>query len=322
MTRRSKEASKGTFDIHHKDTRLKKLEDLHKHAGVSGSLRLPEGKRIKLNDTPSTTFKSRSKKDIDFDIKFTELEDCREDSPEDLPDSQQLLASMKSQDRKHTAPAKILSSPPSTDYSNPDLEAIMRTVDTEDMARESDKLKGHLKKRKFLDDSSICSSADKADNSYKSCNTDKHSQDGLLIQAQTAKKTRLDFDHYSRGSDETPLFLEDPPLLTEQADSMPYAPTSGLEIDEEDHFALDSTLFDIVPSLMTVHEPEVGMDLCHLNYGVKTGPAENHGHLDPRKGELEGSKPDTFNEDGGEIDEEWADFEDWLNSGAVKIVES
>lgn len=231
---------------------------------------------------------------------------------------------MKSQDsRKHTAPAKILSSPPSTDYSNPDLEAIMRTVDTEDMARESDKLRGHLKKRKFLDDSSICSSADQsAHNPYKSCNTDKHSQDGLLIQAQTAKKTRLDFDHYSRGSDETPLFLEDPPLLTEQADSMPYAPTSSSEIDEENHFALDSTLFDIVTSLTTDHEPEVGMYLCHQNYGVKTGPAENQGHLDPRKGELEGSKPETFNEDGGEVDEEWADFEDWLNSGAVKIVES
>ncbi|KAH8117082.1 hypothetical protein DFH11DRAFT_1151356 [Phellopilus nigrolimitatus] len=300
-----------------KDDGLERLESLHKRVGVNDSLRLPEGRRIKLDDG-RTFYKSKKNAQVNFDVDFADIrdDDIEEGtSLEDMPDAKELIASVQRKPDKYS----------DTDYSNSELDAIMLTVDTECLPlvsanekskdQESDSRNGcsigdlgSHKKRRFLDDSVL------------------NSTSVPTIAEPTTKKTKFD-SQPPTPADDKPLFLDNSSTAL-SSDPTPYhafdIDTCALDNNiDEDFFALDETLFDIAPSRKAINaQTTAANDITDTpNIFAEAHEKYSSEAMELEKVEEQDQDQDQENVDVGEDD--WADFQDWAkNSGCIRIVES
>ncbi|OBZ69133.1 putative ATP-dependent DNA helicase HFM1 [Grifola frondosa] len=114
------------------DISLKHLETLHDRANVKENLKLPEGRRIKLEDpTPTTT--KRRKLAPNFDLDFVRLQDEQtvtldiadlHDSDDELPEASEILDAYRTPRRKPAASSDDLE----TNYSNSEIDALIRDL--------------------------------------------------------------------------------------------------------------------------------------------------------------------------------------------------
>ena len=301
------------------DSRLKKLEDLHNQAGV---MKLQERRLIKLSISGSN--KPKLGKDMDFDIKFADLTDKKEESPETMPDSQEVLASVFNETpQKNKEKSKKPSSPPSADYYDPELDAIMLTIDTESIDASSGTKSGtSIEKRKLNRINHLSSDERSIDITHDQ--TAKQAQDTSLVQ-RNIKRRKLDVDDDDTSND-LPLFLPDPPLLTQPTDPMTTARHDNVLATEsggsDDYLTLSSALFDIVPSHQDDYDNSKEDDIA---------PCLDTNDVSNNVLEWKGDKPATpgpqshLVEDTGEMNETFGgldDFDEWLKTNAVIVTGS
>ena len=122
------------------DARLQHLEDLHASTHVRESLKLSEGKKIRLDDhKPTVSVFSKTKKsddkkrkaDDEVQIKFTDTKDIQV-SPliltpevsdaEELPETSELFAAA-------AAAKRLKKTPTETDYSDSEMDSLIRAVE-------------------------------------------------------------------------------------------------------------------------------------------------------------------------------------------------
>ncbi|KAF5380937.1 hypothetical protein D9615_004089 [Tricholomella constricta] len=117
------------------DRRLDQLESLHERSSVTRNLKLSPGHRLKL-DSP-TELRRKRKAIPDFDVQFTELKDPQTskargydatyiDDDDDLPEALDILKSLPTPTRPRTSPSE-------TDYSNSDIDSLIRAVPLDDI---------------------------------------------------------------------------------------------------------------------------------------------------------------------------------------------
>ncbi|KAI0053921.1 hypothetical protein FA95DRAFT_15408 [Auriscalpium vulgare] len=238
---------------------LRELDALHVTTGVAANLKIPEGRRIKLED--DTVFKppppssAKGKPIPRFDMDFSVLQDADApfsapdlptsiDSDEDLPDPHQLLRTLTS--APHRTP-----SAPSTSYSDPEMDALVRDATMDDVISLSDESDvaapaGELnwgqprtpspswkrKRAAVVDDSS---------SPLKRVKLDRAAH---VTKADAAEATRDQAKPAPPEAAKEPLFL--------QSDGDPnHSLATGWDgnttaYDDEDDFILDESLFDII----------------------------------------------------------------------------
>ncbi|KAH8099579.1 DEAD-domain-containing protein [Cristinia sonorae] len=127
------------------DSRLHQLEKLHQSTNVNDRLALPEGRRIKVENSVVPLTQSQSKKrprpvfNFDFaDVGEPKLPVSIEipdslDSDSDLPDASEALAAqkLKAKSKRKT--------PPSTDYSDPEIDSLIGKLPLDELAPRSSK---------------------------------------------------------------------------------------------------------------------------------------------------------------------------------------
>ena len=124
------------------DIRLRNLESLHQKTNVQANIKLPEGRRIKLDNTvsvnraPPANLSKNPKRTLPptFEHDFADLKDeehsktlvLSDGSDDDLPDTHQILAAY---DARKTAPSSS-----SDTYTVPEIDELIRTMHYSDSA--------------------------------------------------------------------------------------------------------------------------------------------------------------------------------------------
>ncbi|KAI5117308.1 hypothetical protein M0805_005536 [Coniferiporia weirii] len=303
------------------DRRLKQLESLHKRTGVNNSLRLPEGQRIKLDDNVKMPHKQKQGASVNFDLELADIrdEDERDDeSIDEMPGPKELLTTTRRNQRAKDEKSS------ETDYSNSELDAIMLTVDTENLPTSltvsggagqphspppdgNSGIGAHNKRKIMCDDSQSCTST-------------------MACSQSAAKKSKL-FSDSRTISDDDPLFLHDSTLSSSSALS-PHHTLGNAGHNPSDTYD-DDTFLDLDETMFDVLTPYKASSTAQVAY---RGNDSNNSAVDFPKGSLEGGRQGvetsgTFHYEERECDvtgeDDWADFEDWLeNSGSVRIIEN
>ncbi|KAL6301585.1 hypothetical protein BKA93DRAFT_452267 [Sparassis latifolia] len=119
------------------DARLQQLDSLHEQTNVKENLKLPEGRRIKLDSQCSTDIRDKGKRRAkpNFDLEFSCLHDeaaarlditeLTDDSDDDLPDARDILDGYSTHLKRQKQPP---SDPSETNYSNSEVDALIRAV--------------------------------------------------------------------------------------------------------------------------------------------------------------------------------------------------
>jgi ATP-dependent DNA helicase HFM1/MER3 len=116
------------------DRKLNDLKKLHEKTNVTSNLKLPQGHRLKL-DSPEQ-LKRKCRPFRDFNVEFADLKDTRPQNTEveylgndtdddDLPESHDILKTV-------STAIEGRSSPSETNYSNSDLDSLIRAVPLDD----------------------------------------------------------------------------------------------------------------------------------------------------------------------------------------------
>lgn len=127
------------------DHTLEDLETIHKRTNVTDSLKLPEGRRLKLEPVPSA--KTKSKPRPNFDIKFADLKDDKpsaysydlkdiDEDADDLPEAHEILT------LQHLSTKSSLS--PETNYSSSEIDALIRDAPLEMTTTQKDNMPERL----------------------------------------------------------------------------------------------------------------------------------------------------------------------------------
>ncbi|THH08313.1 hypothetical protein EW145_g2777 [Phellinidium pouzarii] len=296
------------------DARLGQLESLHKRVGVNDSLRLPEGRRIKLDDNKfKSSHKPKQNKLIDFDMDFADIRnegDIEFESVDDMPNSKELLAATQ---RNSQAKNRQSSE---AGYSDSELDAIMLTVDTEiaSISKAGAEKKSQYPSHQNDDDAKISNKR-----GIQHINNTQNSTPTTIFSEPAAKKFKIDSDQQT-PSDDGPLFLHN----SFSSQRKPENSDADLSDDfhDEDNFSLDETLFKIIPSDKASSNVQTADSrISPINdtfiHSHKQGPLEECSMDMTRVEHNRGDRCDKVGED------DWAELLDWLeNSGSVKIVES
>lgn len=287
-----------------KDPQLSKLESLHERTGVEESLRLGGGRRLKLLDgRPPAKAHAADKPDFDFD--FTEVGDRsipERESSEEMPDVGSVLADLDRQDLLDKPESR-----PSESYSDPEMDALMQTVDSNGALDDS---AHHVVSRHTYDDQTTPSNVISKRTLDQLC-----SRPPSPYAESPAKKARL-----SSG----PLFIRNSspsssPVFTrnDTGSRTKDGKTRSIGHEIEDFFALDDDIFKIS---FTTEPHEYESTTTSSTVAVDTNTQMDK--LDASQ--LEGkSKPDEMMEDQGNAYDFLADLDDWIeNSGCIRIVDS
>lgn len=293
------------------NTDLVNLDSLHKQAGVNKSLRLPEGKRIKLK--VETQSRKQRAEDINFEVDLADIKeqlDDENDENEDMPDTKELIADAQS--------AQLKGRKEDSDYSgDSELDAIMLTVDTENLPIASQNVNLMTEKT----ESAHSHQSNTTEKQQKQKASHPRSPESLSPAFSSSlepctKKAKTD-DDYKQSDDDVPLFLH---KASSSSAFTPADRTYGPILSEEDYygaeFAPDSTLFDIIPPELndasTKSHPCLPADPCDLD-----GPNDSHSVLNVRTEYKQREQDEHLD---AACNDDWADLVDWMeNSGAVIV---
>ncbi|KAH9928154.1 uncharacterized protein B0H18DRAFT_875089 [Fomitopsis serialis] len=120
------------------DARLKQVDTLHAQTGVQKNLKLPAGRRIKLEDHWAADSRARKGARSDSDVEIVSknsspgtLAAKLEDSDDDLPDPSELLGAYFGSSGR----GDVASDPSSADYSNSEVDSLIRSAQVDDRAQ-------------------------------------------------------------------------------------------------------------------------------------------------------------------------------------------
>ncbi|THH28500.1 hypothetical protein EUX98_g5688 [Antrodiella citrinella] len=128
-----------TKPSHKPDSRLVQLEHLHRSTHVKDRLSLPEGQRIKVEDSEVSFSQAKSRPKPNFNLNFTDLNEGRKPAPTQaalpdiddddsaLPDPSDFLASNRDSEKKLDS-QHAKSATPSTSYSDPEVDSFIGKV--------------------------------------------------------------------------------------------------------------------------------------------------------------------------------------------------
>ena len=301
------------------DGRFQLLTALHEKAGVNNNLGISEGRRLKLEHKTPRTVDLKRKQPLNFDIELADLKtdnyayahDDVNDS-EEFPEPKNLLTSSRQDISDKTCQA-INSGhdhPSETDYSNSEVDAMILSYisDQPTVTSESSKL------------THATSSVTNVSIGRKRILSSNAGTDSSLASAIDQPATKKRAYEASRHSDNVPLFLPEDGLFaaetTGNTDDIQHVDDSNML--EEDYFSLDRTLFDIEPT----HSDE--LTAMKTNDASTIEKQETLHNVDrqviPRGFHTHGQQ-EIEQENMNSECEDWYDFEEWLQSGAVKIID-
>ena len=274
---------------------------------MAASIGLDEGKRIKLNPIPSARIPPATAKP-NFNLRFADLNENSEKndaSSDEMPDTKDLLKSTHQKKRRGNTSSD-------NSFSDPELDAIMLTVDTAPGSR---------------DNSATNSTACKSDPAFMCVERGtKRSRLPSPLAPQTPrkfaeKKARLDIR--SDPQSEEALFLHTSSLSSHHPAAGDYCAIND-DYADDDLFTFDDSMFN----LLTTPSIEEALD---ASPETKTKPTQtNTAHttdLDNASEEIAAQiAPTGIDTKRSEakrdcMEDDWADMEDWImNSGSVQIV--
>ncbi|KAI0748557.1 Sec63 Brl domain-containing protein [Daedaleopsis nitida] len=312
---------------------MKQLEALHKRTGVKENLQLGDKSRIKLDDDLRDNGKRPRRPMPDFDIEFTPLNDklkeppvdvsaMLSDSDDDMPDAQDILDSLGGSETGRPAAA---SDP--TDYADPELDTLIAQLpNIGDTAKSSSTETPMVMKP----ETSIVSRKRRAQ-SPKSPRPRKRVNAGgdespieILSSPEGGGKRSTIF--YSSFSDEGDMSKQ---LFHPMSQSSPSTSPVQTRSNDGGGFVLDDTLFDIIPSTQTLTEASYPRSSKALDIGRPRLRSEvgRQGAHDPPMQRSQKAHPKPRQEvehqqtEDEAYDNPLAEFEAWLQSGAVDIAE-
>ncbi|CDO73576.1 hypothetical protein BN946_scf185014.g46 [Trametes cinnabarina] len=317
---------------------LKKLEALHERMGVEKSLQLAEGIRIKLNtEYPSYSQQPFRKSKPEFDVEYSTLQNgssvansgvsvVLSDSDDDLPEPGGVFSSVP----KITTGLK--SSPDSTDYADPDFDALIAGLPVCEAGHTSNAVGRRATptntRFSMSNDDRLSSTTDWLPDTPSRKRKTEHdgSRPYKRQKNDVAASPSQDAVSLDRGSTlGEPLFeqalSDDMHSLFETRGSRSSASSvAPALVDDGDSFVLDTSLFDIMPSTPTWTERNRD-EHSKADSQVALG---HHASTETRfvKTHLNISRsPKPTDPEPEEVDDPLAELEAWLQSGAVEIGE-
>ncbi|KAJ7047198.1 P-loop containing nucleoside triphosphate hydrolase protein [Mycena alexandri] len=307
------------------DTTMQNLERLHER--TNGSLKLPEGGRLKLE--PMNELKRKQRPPINFNVELTQLSDGKpvasyaiadlKDDDDDLPEPHELLKPTKFVPKKRDPS-------PETNYSDSEIDSLIRHAPSELMqedfvqqAARSPKPKPTKAVRKPLPLTPL-----------PSRKRNLSAEEGL----PQPKRTRFEVGARQRLSSspaEFPKMAALPaeravPLFTDDSDdrlaSDDFVCRSPDPYDANNDFILDCDILPTTPALTTTSDGDSkatsDISITHPvhTFGSKlpTAPLPTVEEGARRRAEVE------VEVEMEEQDDDMNEFDAWLNSGAVEIV--
>ncbi|KAM5532095.1 hypothetical protein V8D89_014259 [Ganoderma adspersum] len=322
------------------DRPLKDLEALHDRMGVKENLRLGDRTRIKLDTNLESAPHTRKRKPPpDFDLEFTRIHDDRpgkvhivnpddlDVSDDDLPDALNLLTGAGEPDaHRHSTTSE------STDYADPEFDALIAGLHIPYTGFEA--ANGKTAVRSSQEGMSTVNRPPSPANRSKKRRRSISSSDSSLP-AKRHTNERGDFPieilssppkaplFYSSLSDSGDTRRDAPQLFRHSNESSPVTSPGPVLMDEDEGFVLDTSLFNILPSTPTLPEGDSTQPshlarssaLCRIG---DSGPTELGPDEEYQRSQAQGEQDDQYEDP---LADSFAEFEAWLNSGAVDIVE-
>ncbi|RPD80369.1 P-loop containing nucleoside triphosphate hydrolase protein [Lentinus tigrinus ALCF2SS1-7] len=326
---------------------LKHLEALHQQTGVKENLHLGDRDRIKL-DTDLQNSSKRVRRIVpDFDVEFARLDDgptnpridisILSESDDELPDARGILGSLRGSD-----PGLPTAVSESTDYGDPEFDALIADLPLAgescmtgaqknvSHALERDKATANPARKRKLRSSESPRPA-------KRLNQAQREESPIEIRPSPTRAEQKEkapsFD--LSLSDEGASRPEVSQLFLPAFHSSPVTSPASAPMNDDDGFVLDTSFFDIVPSTPDLTAPDTTQSSqSHTAERDDAWPfrrfVSNHQNSTSLLGRFDDtsqrSPPRIEQQAMGEQDvdtyeDPLAEFEAWLNSGAVEIVE-
>ncbi|KAG6900410.1 hypothetical protein C0993_011103 [Termitomyces sp. T159_Od127] len=298
-----------------KDRRLEKLELLHRQSNISHNLQLSPGHRLKLES--SAELKRKRKPIPDFKLDYTELNELRkmnrtdydsadlDDDEDDLPEAAEILSVDMSQ--KHLS---------ATSFANSDSDSPILTVPLDDElpTKASERIESeindrrtfvsHKKRRKAIEPKAI----NKQNRSKRL---------GLQSQCHEAISYALSQDH---SKDSNHITKEHGPLfLSDDVDEL------ERDVDCDEPFEMKNQLCSFVnddDSFVTSNHLDcdlVNPDLTVVSNSIKLSGSQEARFATPAVLAEKALPRNNTYEKEKSIDD-FAELDEWLNSGAVEIL--
>lgn len=284
-----------------RDHTIERLEALHKSTNVLDNLKLADGQRLKLDAKPDLKRRRKESRQIDTNISFAELKDTEEqpmspsramaDDDDDLPEPHEIMKTTKPGSAKRS----------SDDLFDSEMDDIFRDLpeDHEDpFVRPSSPAFSREERNSFQ--SPPAKRVKLTEEIHESSNVCFSS---TLVWFQSNLANKQLFIKSTSDTDNDVIVIED----EEDEDVVLEPPPNDyyMEEEEEDDFVLDPSCIDIIPST-----PELVHSTTHESDEDQSFAEASPAILMPAIG---GSKVVEDTDD-------FAEFEAWLNSGAVEII--
>ncbi|KAI1794643.1 P-loop containing nucleoside triphosphate hydrolase protein [Ganoderma leucocontextum] len=328
------------------DRPLKNLEALHDRMGVKENLHLGDRTRIKLDTDLGSAPPTRKRKPApNFDLEFAQIHDDRpgkvhlvnpddlDVSDDDLPDALDLMTGVREPEAQRHG-----DSSESTDYGDPEFDALiaglyiphtgLHAADGQAAVRNSQEAclsavnqpqlpAGRSRKRRR----SISSS----DSSPPAKKHTKERDDSPIEILSSPPKAPLFCSSLSDGGD---IGRDACQLFRPRTQSSPLTSPAPVPMEEDEGFVLDTSLFDILPSTPTLTE-ESSIQPSHLGARgsdstwslrrvVDSHQTERGQNKEYQPAQAQDEQDDQYEDP---LADSVAEFEAWLNSGGVDIVE-
>jgi ATP-dependent DNA helicase HFM1/MER3 len=326
------------------DRRLAQAEKLHESTGVRNSLNLPVGKRL----FPPRTAKAQKSKP-NFDVKMADLgTDSETLDGESFPDGMVLLQQATSRGASSKS-TKLESS--ETNYDDAEMDALLQTVDVDELEKTGyASLQGTQEDVQAQVYSPIPRTCGKDARSPRSPPSKRHAQhlDSEALSFRTSKRQKLeatltlsspDFSHTTLANKEndTPLYLDSDDYASQKPRSPKHARSllqnsnnktavdsdHNVTHDDDECFVLDENLFTASPEMPAIGTSTTNLAPTHASRaGELDRPFVPTGLLGVHQNNLASATqeaPSVREQSPDPTDDYFADFEAWLNSGAVEI---
>ncbi|KAJ7461495.1 Sec63 Brl domain-containing protein [Mycena latifolia] len=308
------------------DPTMQNLERLHERTNVS--LKLPEGRRLKLE--PASELKRKKRPPINFSVELTQLNDGEppvsygiadlDDEDDDLPAPHELLKPAKSATKKQQSPSE-------TNYSDSEIDSLIRQAPSELMqdiakkpAMSSTSLNQNMRVAKPLLSTPVPSR--KRNQSPEDAHPPpKRPRFDIASRQSSSSPPR--WEHKENGPSSTRRGL---PLFTEVSDESEDRPTpddfmgppaNDDTYDEDDEFILDCDILPTTPALTASSDQSRTTSDISMPYPEPARP------LNLKAPEVAATSREAGKDEAMEYDDQDDDLEAldaWLNSGAVEIV--
>ncbi|KAG6854738.1 hypothetical protein C0991_002452 [Blastosporella zonata] len=281
-----------------KDRRLEELESLHQRTSVISNLQISPGHRLKL-DSPSKLIRKR-KPIPEFKIEYTELKDpfavektdydlaeLDDDNDDDLPSAPGISSEHQIQT-------------PSSDnnYSNSDIDALIRAVPLDDKISATVHPENETRNTTFL----ASSPAGRKRKRVGSTSTKKRVRIEEITPNPSLSQGTMEFESPQKGYFENKLGGLFPPDFSDAIEDNPFEPNKAYgRADDDDYLFSASEYLDLrlaTPDLTL--SASISDSFDHSDIALQT--ERNH-------------MPTIDNKD-----DEVAELDAWLNSGAVEII--